>query len=230
MVHILPRQPNKYVHCSKSISTTWSVLFRVPQSSDLGPILFLLYTADLVQLVESFGLQPHLYADDIQIYGSCRPCATDHLQCRVTQCIAAVADWMKSNWLQLNTGLTEFLRCTSACHQHQLATDQTAVPAFASQLRASSWHLHQCWLGNVDTFWQEQEDVSPSLQQIQRSVTQPVLELFVVSLVLTYLNYGRVRLDGLLTQLPIWSSVPVDMSMSSAVYTGCRCLRQSRIG
>jgi len=74
-----------------------NVLCGAPQGSVLRPILFLLYTGNLVQLVEYFGLHPHLCADDTQIYGFCRPGATDSLRTRVADRVAAVADWMRSN-------------------------------------------------------------------------------------------------------------------------------------
>jgi len=92
----------------------------VPQESVLGPILFLLYTANLVKLVQCYGLSVHLYADDIQIYSFCLPSSVDQLQMRVSACVDSVANCMSSNRLQLNAIKTEFLWCTSAQRQSQL--------------------------------------------------------------------------------------------------------------
>jgi len=47
------------VHTTTSSSAPLALLFGVPQSLVLGPILFLLYTADLLQFVKRHHLTPH---------------------------------------------------------------------------------------------------------------------------------------------------------------------------
>ena len=61
------------IRCASSTSTLSFIECGVPQGSVLGPILFLLYTADLANLVKSYDLNPHLNADDTQIYGFSQP-------------------------------------------------------------------------------------------------------------------------------------------------------------
>jgi len=61
---------SQYVRLVRKSPQTW-LTCGVPQDSVLGPILFILYTADLVGLVERHSFHPHLYANDTQIYDVC---------------------------------------------------------------------------------------------------------------------------------------------------------------
>jgi len=99
----------QYVRLPATRSTELAVLCGVPQGLVLRPILFLLNTADLLQLVRRHQLHPHAYADDTQIYGSCRSSEADSLQQHQSVCIGDVSQWMTSNWLQLNPAKTEVL-------------------------------------------------------------------------------------------------------------------------
>jgi len=109
------------IYCQRQKCSPWNVVSACVRFMQvLAPILFLLYTADLIKLVKVRDLHPHLYTDDTQLYGFCSPDRALALQERVTESISDVAAWMRSDRLQLNAAKTEVLWCASGRRQRQL--------------------------------------------------------------------------------------------------------------
>ena len=86
-----------------------TLCYGVPQGSVLGPILFLLYTQPLSQIIDRHSISHSEFANDSQLYNSV---PHEYLRSLIRNMQAGVADvkvWMTQNKLQLNNEKTEAL-------------------------------------------------------------------------------------------------------------------------
>ena len=93
---------------SGSLPLDWGV----PQGSCLGPLLYIIYSSKLFNIIERHLPNSHCYADDSQIYLSFKPDDSSSQQDAITamqNCIDDNRSWMEHDKLLLNDEKTEFL-------------------------------------------------------------------------------------------------------------------------
>ena len=105
----------------------------------LGPILFILYTSDVISIAALLGVGAHSYADDSQLYLHCLATDQSTAALILAECIERVERWMKSNRLKLNSDKTQFLWLGGF------------VSIFASQLSGSKPLGSRQQLAKIDT-------------------------------------------------------------------------------
>ena len=83
----------QFIRFNGTSSRTMKVTPGVPQGSVLGPILFIAYSAEIINIVEHHGLKAHAFADDLQFYGRVAQEDTSDLVARMVACIEYVKAW-----------------------------------------------------------------------------------------------------------------------------------------
>jgi len=103
---------SQFVKLGRHSSAPVSCTSGVPQGSVLGPILFAAYTSPIGDLIRSFGIQHHQFADDTQVHLTVTLRSSD-----------------------IHNGLTLLADCTAAVKQWHLLSHKW-TPAQCQQIRS----------------------------------------------------------------------------------------------
>ena len=79
----------------------WQCRFGLPQGFLMGPLQWMLYTANLICLFEGYGLLPYMNADVTWIHSSRHPGSTERFHQKLSAYIDDVCIGMCSNHLHL---------------------------------------------------------------------------------------------------------------------------------
>jgi hypothetical protein len=100
---------HQYVKIGQETSATTLCESGVPQGSVLGPFLFSVYVSPISDIIASYDIQFHQYADDTQLYLEVKSGNDDESLKKLEMCTRTLRDWFLHNGMLLNPEKSEAL-------------------------------------------------------------------------------------------------------------------------
>ena len=94
---------------SADTSNAVALICSVPQGSVVGPLLFIAYTEDVEDLIQTFSVKNHIYADDTQLLAHMRLTEVQRYRRNLERFVGQIQDWCTSKRLQLNPDKIEII-------------------------------------------------------------------------------------------------------------------------
>ena len=212
---------------SLSVSKPRPVTCGVPQGSVLGPLLFLLYTSGLNEVIQTHGLNGYFYADDSQIRSSNVASNGAIMKTGIINCINNVEQWMASNRLKLNPSKTEFMWC-STTHQRHLVDNSPFILGGTSITPSNSVRLLGVLVDCDLSMTSQVNQISKScfyhlrrMKSVRRCLSTESSKTVVNSIVLSRIDYCNGLLVGI-TQRQIDRLQMILNSAARLIYGGTR--------
>ena len=134
-------QRSQYVKLNGVASPVCRLQVGVPQGSVLGPELFSSFIAPLADVIKSFGLTHHQYADDTNLYHSFS--ARNQQSCidLMADCLNSVNNWFLTNGLLVNPNKSDSMFVGTVIQLKKIDCDGIRMGGEVVHSRARSSHL-----------------------------------------------------------------------------------------
>ena len=185
---------------NNSLSTFQNVSCGIPQGSNLGPLLFLIYINDLPNSLEI--TEPAMFTDDTSLTATGETPA--EIQNKLRREIQNVSSWLSANYLTLNEEKTEYMLIGSTKRLKQIKNDpiikikdHVIRRVYNKKVLGLEIDDKLKWTKHVE---KQSKKISCSiamLRKIKPYVPQTTLQTMYKSFVLPYFNYcSTVWFDG----------------------------------